>query len=230
WSGASRRFEKAVASTSRPSRRNRHSAPPASVTSNVVLSTYLMRSEIIDHVDGCGREVLNPEEPSDEHEYSDLFWGKNKARQNVFYLHGALPFFDTGTTIEKEKYSVYSYLLENISERMEKSEYPIFVTAGNSSQKLEHIKHNPYLNYCYESLCDAKGSLVSFGFNFGEYDRHIIDAINKAAKHGRKVSNRLWSVYIGVYSDADRQHIESIADDFACKVRIFDASTVPLWS
>jgi hypothetical protein len=73
------------------------------------------------------------------------------------------------------------------------------------------------------------GSLVTFGFNFGEYDNHVIDAINIAAKHGKKSFSKLWSIYIGVYSDADRKHIEKIADRFKCKVHIYNANTASVW-
>lgn len=40
---------------------------------------------------------------------------------------------------------------------------------------------------------------------------------------------KLLSVYIGVYSDEDRQHIEQIASKFKVKIRIFDAKTVDIW-
>ena len=55
-----------------------------------------------------------------------------------------------------------------------------------------------------------EGSLVTFGFNFGQYDEHIIDAINRAAKQGRKAPPKLWSLYIGVYSEEDKKHIGQI--------------------
>ena len=119
------------------------------------------------------------------------------------------------------------YLLEKIRARMESAEYPIFVTAGNGRQKLTHIMHNQYLAYCYGSLCTVEGSLVTFGFNFGEYDEHIIDAINRAAR--QKPPGKLWSVYIGVYSEEDRQHIERIEHKFRCKVHIYDTRTVQVW-
>jgi len=112
---------------------------------------------------------------------------------------------------------------------MEKGEYPVFVTAGDGQQKLKHITHNQYLTYCYDSLCQAEGSLVTFGFGFGHYDEHIIEAINKAAKQGRKVPEKLWSVYIGVYSEDGRKHIEQIEEKFRCKVHIYDAKTANVW-
>ncbi|MFH5833749.1 DUF4917 family protein [Halalkalibaculum sp. DA384] len=203
-------------------------------TTNYDLLLYwvLMRNSIANSTDGFGRDLLNPEDeyiPEDELEYSKLRWGKNKENQNIHYVHGTLPFFDTGIHIEKEEYTTTRYLLENVKARLDRKEYPIFVTAGSGKEKLTHILHNRYLTYCYESLCNISGSLVTFGFNFGENDKHIIDAINKASKQGKQVPPRLWSVYIGTYSDEDRRHIESIREDFKCKVTIWDAKTAKVW-
>jgi len=104
---------------------------------DLLLYWVLMRNGILNHVDGCGRELENDTgeymAPEDQ-EWSDLIWGKNRNKQNIFYLHGALPFFDSGVAVVKEEYDVYNYLLQNISARMEKGEYPIFVTAGDGQQ------------------------------------------------------------------------------------------------
>jgi len=201
---------------------------------DILLYWILMRNrdKLPDHVDGFGRDRENDDEyvPEDEIEYSELRWGRNREGQNVFYVHGALPIFDTGIEIVKEEYDFSNYLLENIEHRLDKKEYPIFVTAGNGHDKLTHIMHNRYLTDCYENLCNIEGSLVTFGFNFGEYDEHIIDAINIAAKQGRRTNPRLWSVYIGVYSEDDKKHIERISGKFKCKVQIYDAKTAPIWN
>ena len=194
---------------------------------DLLLYWVLMRSSVSHHVDGFGRELENPDEPSDDPIWSELVWGKHRDEQNVFYLHGALPLFDDGIAVIKEEYGEHGYLLEKIRARMESAEYPIFVTAGNGRQKLTHIMHNQYLAYCYGSLCAVEGSIVTFGFNFGEYDEHIIDAINRAAR--QKPPGKLWSVYIGVYSEEDRQHIERIEYKFRCKVHIYDTRTVQVW-
>jgi len=198
---------------------------------DLLLYWVLMRNTDLEHIDGFGRELENPDDfvPEEEQDGSELIWGKHRDEQNVFYLHGALPFFDAGVSVIKEEYDVYNYLLGNISDRMENGEYPIFVAAGDGEQKLKHIKHNEYLTYCYDSLCNAEGSLVTFGFNFGEYDEHIIDAINRAAKFGRRAFDKLWSVYIGVYSDTGKAHIERIASKFKCKVHIYDSKTAHVW-
>jgi hypothetical protein len=194
---------------------------------DVLLYWVLMRNKdkISSAVDGFGREA---EEGEDIYS-ADLEWGVNRGSQNIHYLHGALPLFDAGVSIVKEEYDGQNLLLEKINKRIDQKEYPIFVTGGNGKDKLTHILHNPYLDFCYDKLCNIEGSLITFGFNFGEYDEHIIEAINIAAKNGKKVPQRLWSVHIGVYSDEDKKHIDSIASKFKCKVNTFDSKTALIW-
>lgn len=198
---------------------------------DLLLYWILMRAKNIQHVDGFGRDLENPDEveKGGDPEWSELRWGRNSERQNVHYLHGALSFFDSGIDIVKEEYNGNEYLLDTISVRMGRGEYPIFVTAGNGYAKLSHIMHNRYLTHCYEALCSMTGSLVTFGFNFGDYDDHIIEAINRAAEHGRRSFPKLLSVYIGAYSKDDEEHIARIARSIKCKVHIYDAKTVNLW-
>lgn len=198
---------------------------------DLLLYWVLMRNTSENAGDGFGREIENPLEdgkyiPDYEPEYSELRWGKHKGSQSVFYLHGTLLLFDTGIDIIKEEYDG-EYLLDNIKARMERKEYPIFVTAGNATEKLTHIMHNRYLSFCYEKLSSITGSLITFGFNFSDNDAHIIEAINKAAQ--QPVSNRLRSIYIGVYSDSDYAHIKNIEKKFKCPVRIYNAKTANVW-
>ncbi|ELS02775.1 hypothetical protein Xen7305DRAFT_00024930 [Xenococcus sp. PCC 7305] len=200
---------------------------------DVLLYWVLMRNSLASHIDGFGRDVEYSDnfDPDDEPEASELRWGRNKSKQNVHYMHGALHIFDTGVEIIKEEYDCENYIMDKIKKRLLRKQYPVFVTAGTSSQKLEHVMHNRYLSECYESLCNISGSLVVFGFGFGEYDEHIIEAINKASrlKKDRKFKDKLWSIYIGVNSSRSQNHIEKISDKFECKVNIFDAKTARVW-
>ena len=197
---------------------------------DILLYWVLMRNHVNNCIDGFGRDREDDEEDfSTDPEFSELRWGKHKEEQNIHYLHGALPIFDTGIDIVKEEYSSTCYLLKNIEKRLNKAEYPIFVASGNGEEKLNHIMHNRYLIHCYEALTSIEGSLITFGFNFGCYDHHIINAINVAAKQGKRVGNKLFSVYIGVYSHEDRKHIEKISYMFKCKVNMFDAKTAKVW-
>ena len=118
-----------------------------------------MRNEIENAIDGFGRDAEESDEwiPEEERQYSELRWGKYKGTQTVHYLHGALQLFDTGVEVIKEEYTSEHYLLDNIKARMEKKEYPIFVTAENGYEKLSHIVHNKYLAYSYESLSNIGG-------------------------------------------------------------------------
>ncbi|MCB9251729.1 MAG: DUF4917 family protein [Flavobacteriales bacterium] len=200
---------------------------------DLLMYWVLLRNELKNAGDGFGRELTNPEElkKGNNAEWSDLQWGKNKDEQKVFYLHGTLSIFDTGIEIEKEVYTSNNYLLQNIKHRLDAKDYPIFVTAGNGNEKLEHITHNRYLTFCYEQLSKIEGSLISFGFNFGEYDEHIISAINKAAKDGLMPADgkKLYSIYIGIYSKENLEHIKKIEHKFRCKVCVYNASTANIW-
>lgn len=201
---------------------------------DLLLYWTLIRNGSANAIDGFGKELENQSdefEPDWEPEFSKtLYWGIHKDRQNIFYLHGALPLFDTGIEIIKETYSEddNKYLLTNIKNRMINKEYPIFVTAGNALEKMRHITHNKYLTFCYDKLCSIEGSLITFGFCFGDNDTHIIDAINKAVNQPK--NRKLWSIYIGVYSPHDLQYIEKIKDKFKCKVNIYNAKTANIWN
>lgn len=201
---------------------------------DLLLYWVLMRNNAKNAIDGFGRDLetdLDGEDfidPTDL-EYSELRWGKHKGGQTIHYLHGTLPIFDTGVNIVKVEYDNEHYLLQNVKDRIAKKEYPIFVTAGNGTEKLTHIMHNKYLSFCFDRLCNIEGSLVTFGFNFGDYDTHIIDAINIAAKMGKKTQNKLWSIYIGVYSDDALEHIMKIKGKFKCKITPYNARTVNIW-
>lgn len=207
-------------------------------TTNYDLLLYwvLMRNQLDKIGDGFGRETDETDEwvAPEDREWSELRWGKNSDTQSIYYIHGALHLFDTGINVIKEEYTSEHVLLENVKTRMERKEYPIFVTAGNGEEKLSHIRHNRYLSFCYDTLSKIDGSLICFGFGFGSYDEHIIKAVNKAAKK-QKDENGNWlpflnSIYIGVYSDADMKHLKSIEKKFKCYVRYFDAKTVNVWN
>jgi hypothetical protein len=201
-------------------------------TTNYDLLLYwvLMRSNIKPG-DGFGRdrEDEGDLQPGDEPEWSELRWDRNKDSQRVHYVHGALPLFDTGAEIIKEEYDGEQYLLENVGVRIEQGQYPVFVTAGDGTQKLAHIKHNRYLDHCYESLASVSGSVVTFGFGFGPYDDHIIDALNRATRPRTGPKDKLWSVYIGVNSPKSFEHAITMAPRFKCKVRIYDSGSADVW-
>lgn len=203
-------------------------------TSNYDLLLYwvLMRQGIPNACDGFGRELLNPvevENKMEEKEWSVLRWGPNRSKQNVFHVHGSLPLFDTGTEVEKEQYDEAGYLLDNIRARIGADDYPVFVTAGNGAEKLAQIRANPYLADCYDHLCTVDGSVVTFGFAFGDSDLHIVEALNRATHFPSKDVPKLWSIYIGVFSEVDLKRAAALEDLLHAKVNTFAARTARIW-
>lgn len=202
---------------------------------DLLLYWVLLRNGVEGFIDGFGREAENLDDERyvkrDDIEWSELIWGKHKSNQNVHYLHGALLLFDEGRDIVKVEYDGANYLLDVIKQKIEDGSYPVFVAAGTSEEKVQHIKHNPYLNFCYESLCKITGSLVVLGFSFGDNDTHIIDAINEAGWNGHRGSpeQKLMSVYVGVFSEEDYQHMLAIKGKFDIKMECFDARTAHIW-
>ncbi|MEQ1807001.1 MAG: DUF4917 family protein [Burkholderiaceae bacterium] len=203
-------------------------------TSNYDLLLYwvLMRQGIPSACDGFGRELLNPvevENSNADQEWSELRWGPNRSKQIVFYVHGSLPLFDTGTEVEKEQYDEAGYLLENIRARIETNDYPVFVTAGTGEEKLAQIRANPYLADCYENLSSVDGSIITFGFAFGDSDLHVVEALNRAAHFPSKDVPKLWSVYIGVFSQADMERAAELEKLLHAKVNTYNAKTATIW-
>jgi Domain of unknown function (DUF4917) len=200
-------------------------------TTNYDLLLYwvLMSQGVRPCIDGFGRDTLNEDEVKrgEDPIVSELYWGPNRKEQNVHYLHGALHLFDSGATVEKEQYDPGTVIMTKIRKRMNRQSYPIFVAAGSAEEKLDHIRHNSYLSNCYDRIADLEGSVVTYGFSFGASDDHIIEALNRAAKKAPDV--RLWSVYIGCYSDKDVEYIKSIEYKFKVPIRIYKSNEVNPW-
>ena len=152
---------------------------------DLLLYWVMMRNSSQHFGDGFGRDADNigygkfaPEEGID---WAELTWGKYKEDQNVHYLHGSLPLFDSGKDIIKVEYDSANYLLEVIKKKIDQGVYPVFVAAGNSAQKMQHITHNKYLTFCYDSLCEITGSLVVLGFSFGDNDTHTRHSLQESS-------------------------------------------------
>ena len=189
---------------------------------DLLLYWVLMRES-----DSFTRQILDGFSRKNEDE--DLTW--ETGTQNIFYLHGSLMLFEEGNSIVKEEYTG-DFILENIKKRIYNDQYPIFVTGGTKEEKLDTIFHNHYLSYCYDKLANLTGSLVVIGFGFGKYDTHIIDAINQAAKIRKGRNGFLCSIFIGYYSEEDREYLIDLCSQFDVppeKIRIFNAKTANIW-
>lgn len=132
---------------------------------------------------------------------SRLFWPSfNTRAQSVFYLHGALHLFPTDTGVEKLKYSEAhnTTLLEAIQLKIASGILPILVTEGESSDKINKIRSDPYLSRCLLALQWTAGHLVTYGFSFDDNDTHIADTI---------VHSRISRLSIGFHGEAPAKRL-----------------------
>ncbi len=77
----------------------------------------------------------------------------------------------------------------------DKDIYPLVVTEGASQDKLDFIKENDYLQYCYNKLSEISAVLFIHGHSLNETDQHIFDAINK--------NLIIKKIYISVHKDTE---------------------------
>ena len=57
---------------------------------------------------------------------------------------------------------------------------PLFVSEGDSDNKLRSIRRNSYLNQVYTELCVHRDSVLVYGWSFGQQDSHILVALARA--------------------------------------------------
>lgn len=55
---------------------------------------------------------------------------------------------------------------------------PLFISEGNSEEKLSSINRSDYLSFAYNKFSNHQGGLVVFGHLLSENDQHIVDVIN----------------------------------------------------
>jgi hypothetical protein len=100
--------------------------------------------------------------------------------QNIYYLHGALHFFDAGAELQKYTWSNTGIrLTDQIRAALIDSKYPMFVAEGKSADKLKRIKHNAYLTRAFASFSMIGGALFIFGHSLAQNDEHFLRLIEK---------------------------------------------------
>jgi hypothetical protein len=185
--------------------------------------------------DGFGKE-----EPDSDY----IIW-KNEDHtkdQRVFYLHGAVHLFDSGTELEKYTWiNSGKRLIEQAREALQNSKFPLFVAEGKSYAKLEKIKHQPYLHHSYKSFLsatkedrrrrDAQKSLFIFGHSLDDNDDHIISKITKGS-----ISNLFISIFGNPESDGNRRIIgkalalKNLRDvRYPLEVSFYNAQSAQVW-
>lgn len=150
----------------------------------------------------------------------------------VYYLHGALHLFDSGSELTKYTWKRTSNLLMNqIRDALDRDLFPLFVSEGESAAKLSRINHSGYLHKALRSLSGIGGSLFIYGHSLAENDDHVLRMIE-----GSKVSK----VYVSIFGDPnsiDNRRIMSRAESLQTNrtgkielsVHFFDATSTKIW-
>jgi len=111
-------------------------------------------------------------------------WGKVT---KVLYLHGGLHLYRTNFgNILKRRARDFKNLLELFGAPYGNGAVPLFITEGNSKQKLSSIYRSDYLSFAYSKFSNHDGDLVVFGHSLDESDAHLF-IINDSWK-GRKIA------------------------------------------
>lgn len=163
------------------------------------------------------------------HEGYVVYKNSSAIEMHVYYLHGAMHYFDAGDEIIKKTYANSDInLIDQVRESLKNNIYPIFISEGSSEQKKTKILHSAYLNHCYKSLRSISGNIVIFGASLKDNDKHILDAI---------FESKIKRIYLGVSEESSANNIKDALDEYNRKSDIkhrkelflYDYRTVNVW-
>ncbi|MGF1888227.1 DUF4917 family protein [Photobacterium profundum] len=155
-------------------------------------------------------------------------WSQYRS-QNVFFLHGGLHLYDTGTKIKKHVYidDERIGIVDQVQENLDAGKFPLFVSEPTHEKKLHKIEHNPYLNLCYKELKALKNILFIHGHSMDDNDMHIFNQIKES---------EVTKVYVGIFGDPDserntrsRANAQAFLETHQVDVEFYDAATAPIW-
>lgn len=196
---------------------------------DLLLYWALMQSEIEPDVP-CDDGFRKPEDDT-EAEY--VVWEPDSFKQqNIHYLHGGLHLFDSGSELQKFTWiNTGVRLIDQVREAMDRELFPVFVSEGESQQKLACIRHSAYLSRAERSLYGLGNSLFVFGHSMADSDAHVLRAIQRS-----KVKKLLVGVF-GDPSSAANQQIVTRTNHLAdtrpkskpLEVHFYDAASASVW-
>jgi hypothetical protein len=195
---------------------------------DLLLYWTLMRKEILPEIpcdDGFRQAAAEPKQY--------VTWEpENIKQQNVHFLHGSLHIFDGGTEIQKYTWSNTGIrLIAQVRDALERDLYPLFVSEGESDQKLGRIRHSDFLSKASRSFVSIGGTLFIYGHSLDANDEHIIRLIPKS---------NVKQLFVSIYGDPqskDNQRVITRANSLPLErkkktpldVHFYDAETAQVW-
>lgn len=161
--------------------------------------TILQNGLYSNFTDGCGEsdKIMGLSLLSNSVEYKG-------GTQELYYLHGALHFFNEQERIIKlcwERHEHQLNLKQQISDKLSQDTYPLFISEGKWQDKLEKINNSYFLGRAYRSFSSIANPLVIFGTTLKSNDQHIRHHI---------INGKLEDIFIGAYNQEDRQNITEL--------------------
>lgn len=105
---------------------------------------------------------------------------KFEKNEDATYLfpHGALFLYRIRIGAQKLRSSMERPILARVEESIAQARFPMCISEGTGTQKLEAIKKNRYLYFSYLKLQECAGTVFTFGCSFMEdKDSHIIEVL-----------------------------------------------------
>lgn len=205
------------------------------VNYDLLLYWVLLRDSGIDFGDYFFRDEETPQE------YCEYVEDGGKTDKHIYYLHGALHLFLKNGITTKKVWGNTIPLISQIKDEMEQGYYPLVVAEGESADKIEQIKGNPYLNHSFSKFERGQGQLFTFGFSFSSQDAHITKAIIK-----NRTLKYLWIGIRGDFTEDKNKQLFKMAEDMVeqrrnlvglkdkkgngyLTVNFFDAGEMDIW-
>ena len=162
----------------------------------------------------------------------------------VHFLHGALHLTTDFGEVRKVTLRDSDFedpIVEQIRDALEDRQYPLVVSEGDCTEKMDRIESSSYLSWVFSRFEESSGHLFTYGTSFSDEDQHLQDAI--------VFNTRLKSLFVGVYGEVnsdENQRLISTATNLVAKrvmfnkeiserqradlnVEFYDSSTARVW-
>ena len=115
--------------------------------------------------------------------------------RSVHYLHGALHLTTHGEEVRKLEWEDNTPIMDSVRDNLGRGHYPLFVSEGESSDKLRRINSSHYLYWNFQRFREIEGHLFTYGSALADQDKHLWDAVAR--------NDELKSLYVGIYGDPE---------------------------
>lgn len=155
-------------------------------------------------------------------------WQGYGTKQNAHFLHGGLHLFDDGSAIRKHTFRANGNpIIDQVQANLNIGKFPLFVTEPTSDKKLQRIRHNPYLNFCYHQLSLVSGTVIIHGHSIDENDQHIFEALRDSAARQFFIS-----IFGNENTEGNRRakaNARTYLEHAGRAIDFFDAASAPIW-